>query len=96
MTQTVPLDPLEAAFTDDMADRLRPLVDRADQGDWWAGIKVRLLLAFTPRLWDRHAVLAMQAERAGLVASANRPRDRWRREQMGIVGPGVVLPGAGH
>ena len=67
MSRNIPLDSLEAAFTDEMADRLRTLVARADAGDWWAGLKVRLLLAFTPRLWDRHAILTMQAERAGLV-----------------------------
>ena len=77
----------DTEFTDDMAHKLRPLVGRADEGDWWAGPQVRLLLAFAPRLWDRYVVLAMQAERAGLVASANRPRDRWRRELMRVAVP---------
>lgn len=79
MNASNPLQALETNFTDDMADQLRPLIEQAEQGDYWATWPIRLILAVTPRLWDRHPVLAMRAERACLVASAEQVLDKSRR-----------------
>ena len=69
----------EVAFIDEAAEHLQDLVDRAERGDRWVRFPIRLILALTPGLWDRHALLAMRAERACLMVTGGRLLDGLRR-----------------